>query len=40
VNNTKIAKTRDLERLVAQPSRTWRITIKRGSQEMSMELRG
>ena len=40
VNNTKIAKTRDLERLVAQPSRTWRITIKRGGQEMSMELRG
>ena len=40
VNNTKIAKTRDLERLVAQPSRTWRITIRRGGQEMSMELRG
>jgi len=40
VNNTKIAKTRDLEKLVAQPSRTWRITIRRGGQEMSMELRG
>jgi Do/DeqQ family serine protease len=40
VNNTKIAKTRDLERLVAQPSRAWRITIRRGGQEMSMELRG
>src|SRR6266508_6349105 len=40
VNNTKIAKTRDLERLVGQPSRAWRITIKRGSQEMSMDLRG
>jgi Do/DeqQ family serine protease len=40
VNNTKVAKTRDLERLVAQPSRTWRITIRRGGQEMSMELRG
>ena len=40
VNNTKVAKTRDLERLLAQPSRTWRITIRRGGQEMSMELRG
>ena len=40
VNNAKIAKTRDLERLVGQPSRRWRITIMRGGQQMSVELRG
>ncbi len=40
VNNQKIAKTRDLERATAQPSRVWRITIKRGSQQMTVELRG
>jgi len=40
VNNTKIAKTRDLERVSAQQSRVWRITILRGGQQMSVELRG
>jgi S1-C subfamily serine protease len=40
VNNAKIAKTRDLERIASQQSRLWRITIMRGGQEMSVELRG
>jgi Do/DeqQ family serine protease len=40
VNSQKIAKTRDLERATAQASRLWRVTIRRGGQEMSVELRG
>jgi Do/DeqQ family serine protease len=40
VNNTKIGKTRDLERIAGQSSRLWRITILRGGQQMSVELRG
>jgi S1-C subfamily serine protease len=40
VNNQKIAKTRDLERASAQPSRTWRITLRRGGQQMSVTLGG
>jgi len=40
VNNAKIAKTRDLERIAGQQSRLWRITIMRGGQQMSVELRG
>jgi Do/DeqQ family serine protease len=40
VNNAKIAKTRDLERVAGQQSRFWRITIMRGGQQMSVELRG
>jgi S1-C subfamily serine protease len=40
VNNAKIAKTRDLERAASQQSRLWRITIMRGGQQMSVELRG
>jgi Do/DeqQ family serine protease len=40
VNNAKIAKTRDLERVAGQQSRRWSITILRGGQQMSVELRG
>jgi len=40
VNNANIAKTRDLERVAGQQSRLWRITIMRGGQQMSVELRG
>ena len=40
VNNAKIAKTRDLERIAGQQSRVWRITTLRGGQQMSVELRG
>jgi Do/DeqQ family serine protease len=40
VNNQKIAKTRDLERATAQQNRVWRITIRRGGQQMSVVLSG
>jgi len=40
VNNAKIAKTRDLERAAGQQSRRWSITIVRGGQQVSVELRG
>jgi Do/DeqQ family serine protease len=40
VNNQKIAKTRDLERAAGQQSRVWRITIKRGAQQISVVLSG
>jgi Do/DeqQ family serine protease len=40
VNNQNVAKTRDLERATAQASNLWRITIKRGGQQLSVELRG
>ena len=40
VNNAKIAKTRDLARVTGQQSRRWSITILRGGQQMSVELRG
>jgi Do/DeqQ family serine protease len=40
VNSAKIAKTRDLEKAAGQQSRVWRITIMRGGQQMSVELRG
>jgi Do/DeqQ family serine protease len=40
VNNAKIGKTRDLDRIARQQSRVWRITIVRGGQQMSVELRG
>jgi Do/DeqQ family serine protease len=40
VNNQKIASPRDLERATAQQSRVWRITIRRGGQQMSVVLSG
>jgi Do/DeqQ family serine protease len=40
VNNAKIGKTRDLDRIARQQNRVWRITIVRGGQQMSVELRG
>jgi S1-C subfamily serine protease len=40
VNNSKIAKTADLQRATGQQSRRWSITIIRGGQQMSVELRG
>ena len=40
VNNAKIGKTRDLERVAGQQSRRWSITIVRGGQQVSVELRG
>jgi len=40
VNNAKIAKTRDLERVAGQQTRRWSITIVRAGQQLSVELRG
>jgi Do/DeqQ family serine protease len=40
VNNAKIAKTRDLERVAGQQTRRWNITIIRAGQQLSVELRG
>ncbi len=40
VNNQQIVKTRDLERATAQRSRIWRITIRRGGQQMSVVMSG
>ena len=40
VNNQQIGKTHDLQRATAQQSRIWRITIKRGGQQVSVVLSG
>jgi Do/DeqQ family serine protease len=40
VNNQKINKTRDLERATSQQNRVWRVTIKRGGQQISVVLGG
>jgi S1-C subfamily serine protease len=40
VNNQQIGRTRDLARLAGQQSRLWRITIRRGGQQMSVVFSG
>jgi Do/DeqQ family serine protease len=40
VNNQKLTRTGDLDRLSRQQNRLWRIVIRRGGQQMSVELRG
>ena len=41
VNNEKIARTRDLDRIAKDSStRLWRITIERGGKQMSVQLGG
>jgi Do/DeqQ family serine protease len=40
VNNQKIAKTVDLERVTREPSRFWRITVLRDGQQISVTLGG
>jgi S1-C subfamily serine protease len=40
VNNEKITKTRDLERVTKDPSRVWRVTISRGGQQISAVIGG
>ena len=40
VNNQKMTRTSDLDKLTRQQTRLWRITIRRGGQQMSVELRG
>jgi Do/DeqQ family serine protease len=40
VNNQSIGKTHDLQRATAQQNRLWRITIRRGGQQVSVVLSG
>jgi Do/DeqQ family serine protease len=40
VNNTKIAKTRDLERVAQAGARVWRVIIQRGGQQISAVFGG
>jgi Do/DeqQ family serine protease len=40
VNNQKIAKTVDLDRVTKEPSRFWRITVLRDGQQLSVTLGG
>jgi len=40
VNNERIARTRDLERVANQQNRLWRITIERGGKQVSVVLGG
>ncbi len=40
VNNQKMTQTSDLDKLARQQTRLWRIVIRRGGQQMSVELRG
>jgi S1-C subfamily serine protease len=40
VNNQKIEKTRDLERITGEASRAWRVTIQRGGQQISVVFQG
>jgi Do/DeqQ family serine protease len=40
VNNDRVTRTRDLERITGQQSRLWRITIERGGKQLSVVLGG
>jgi S1-C subfamily serine protease len=40
VNNQKIARTADLERVTKEPARFWRITVLRDGQQISVTLGG
>ena len=40
VNNTKIAKTRDLEKMAQAGARVWRVIIQRGGQQISAVFGG
>jgi Do/DeqQ family serine protease len=40
INNERIGKTRDLERIAAQSPRVWRITLTRGGRQFSVALGG
>jgi S1-C subfamily serine protease len=40
VNNEKIARTRDLDRLAKDTTRRWSITIQRGGQQLSLNFSG
>jgi S1-C subfamily serine protease len=40
VNDEQIANTADLQRAVAKPSRLWRLTVRRGGQQISLAFGG
>ncbi|HZR60820.1 MAG TPA: PDZ domain-containing protein, partial [Xanthobacteraceae bacterium] len=40
VNNEKIAKTADLERISNARNRSWRVTFRRGGQQISVMFNG
>ena len=40
VNNTKIEKTGDLDRVAREQNRAWRVTIQRNGQQMSVVFGG
>ena len=40
VNNEKIERTRDLDRLAKETTRRWSITIRRGGQQLSLNFSG
>jgi S1-C subfamily serine protease len=40
VNNTKIEKTNDLDRVSREQNRAWRVTIQRNGQQMSVVFGG
>jgi S1-C subfamily serine protease len=40
VNNDRITRTRDLERIAGQNNRVWRIVIERGGKQLSLTLGG
>jgi hypothetical protein len=40
VNSTKIAKTRDLEKVAQAGSRVWRVVIQRGGQQIQAVFGG
>ncbi|MBB5048679.1 Do/DeqQ family serine protease [Rhodopseudomonas rhenobacensis] len=40
VNNKKISRTSELERIASEPSRLWRITVVRGGQQINVTLGG
>jgi S1-C subfamily serine protease len=40
VNNVRIETTRDLVRVLSQPSRVWRLTIQRGEKQLSFTYNG
>ena len=40
VNNEKVARTRDLDRIAKDSSRRWSITVVRGGQTINLQLGG
>ena len=40
VNNERIARTRELERIAGQQNRLWRITVERGGKQVSVVFGG